>query len=90
MTADARVQIFTVANLDRLARDMAQGGGEALDAFASLLGIRAEDKPAFFRLTQARFADLYAGDAVTAGAMLTSLERAMADDAHFASYLTKS
>ena len=80
VTADAKVQIFTVANLDRLARDMAQGGGETLDAFASLLGIRAEDKPAFFQLTQTRFADLFAGDAVTAGAMLDSLERAMAGD----------
>jgi cytochrome P450 len=68
---------------------MAQGGGETLDAFASLLGIRAEDKPAFFRLTQARFADLYAGDAVTAGAMLASLERAMAGDERFASYLDR-
>ena len=105
VTADAKVQIFTGANLDRLARDqavdgdravlarlardMAQGGGETLDAFASLLGIRAEDKPAFFRLTQARFADLYAGDAVTAGAMLTSLEGAMAGDERFASYLDR-
>src|SRR4249920_2973942 len=33
VTADAKVQIFTGANLDRLARDMAQGGGETLDAF---------------------------------------------------------
>ena len=89
VTADAKVQIFTGANLDRLARDMAQGGGETLDAFASLLGIRAEDKPAFFRLTQARFADLYAGDAVTAGAMLASLERAMAGDERLASYLDR-
>ncbi len=90
VTADAKVQIFTGANLDRLARDMARGSGETLDAFASLLGIRTEDKPAFFRLTQARFAELYAGDAVTAGAMLASLERAMADDERFASYLAKS
>ena len=87
VTADAKVQIFTGANLDRLARDMAQGGGETLDAFATLLGIRAEDKSTFFRMTQARFADLFAGDAVTAGAMLASLERAMAGDERFATYL---
>ena len=89
VTADAMVQLFTGANLDRLARDMAQGGGETLDAFATLLGIRDEDKPAFFRMTQARFGDLFAGDAVTAGAMLTSLERAMASDQRFAAYLTR-
>ena len=90
VTADAKVRIFTGANLDRLARDMAVGGGETLDAFASLLGIRAEDKPAFFRMTQARFADLFAGDAVTAGAMLTSLEREMARDPRLAAYLGSS
>lgn len=89
VTADAKVQIFTGTNLDRLARDMAQGGGETLDAFATLLGIRAEDKPAFFQMTQARFADLFAGDAVTAGAMLTSLERTMVSDARFAPYLSR-
>jgi hypothetical protein len=89
VTADAKVQIFTGANLDRLARDMAQGGGETLDAFATLLGIRAEDKPAFFHLTQTRFGDLFAGDAVTAGALLASLERAMAGDARFAAYLSR-
>ncbi len=88
--ADAKVQIFTGANLDRLARDMAQGGGETLDAFATLLGIRNEDKAAFFRMTQARFADLFAGDAVTAGAMLASLERAMASDERFTAYLGRS
>src|SRR5512138_3573817 len=48
VTADAKVQIFTGTNLDRLARDMAQGGGETLDAFATLIGIRADDKAAFF------------------------------------------
>ncbi len=78
VTADAKVQIFAGANLDRLARDIAQGGGETLDAFATLLGIRAEDKPSFFHMTQSRFADLFAGDAVTAGAMLVSLEQVMA------------
>jgi hypothetical protein len=89
VTADAKVQLFTGTNLDRLARDMAQGGGETLDAFATLLGIRAEDKPAFFQMTKARFGDLFAGDAVTAGAMLTSLERTMASDTRFAPYLER-
>ena len=89
VTADAKVQIFAGSNLDRLARDMAQGGGETLDAFASLLGIRTEDRPAFFRLTQARFAELYAGDSVAAGAMLDSLEHAMASDERFSSYVSQ-
>lgn len=90
VTADAKVRIFTSANLENLARDMAQGRGETLDAFATLLGIREDDKGAFFAFTQAHFADLYAGEAVTAGDVLASLERVMANDVRFAAYLTRS
>jgi hypothetical protein len=90
VTADAKVRLFTGANLDRLARDMAVGGGETLDAFASLLGIRDADKPAFFQMTQSRFPELFADDAVTAGALLESLERAMASDPRLAGYLVSS
>jgi hypothetical protein len=68
---------------------MAQGGGEALDAFASLLAIRPEDRAAFASFTQVHFAELYAGDAVTSGQMLESLERLMATDPRFASYLSR-
>lgn len=89
VTADAKVRIFTSANLESLARDMAQGRGESLDAFAALLGIREADESAFFAFTQSHFAELYAGDAVTAGEMLASLERIMASDARFAAYLTR-
>ena len=89
VTADAKVQLFTSGNLERLARDMAHGDGETLDAFAALLGIRDEDRSAFFAFTRSHFADLYEGDAVTAGAMLDSLERLMAVDARFAAYWTR-
>jgi hypothetical protein len=89
VTADAKVQLFTSANLERLARDMAQGQGETLESFAALLGIRAEDRAAFSAFTQSHFAALYAGDSVTAGEMLASLERLMAGDARFAAYLSR-
>ena len=86
VTADARVQMFASANLDRLARDMAAGQGETLDAFAQLLGIRDGDRPAFFAFTQAHFADLFGSDEVTSTEMLGSLERLMASDSRFATY----
>jgi hypothetical protein len=86
VTADARVQMFASANLDRLARDMAAGRGETLDAFAQLLGIRDGDRPAFFHFTQVHFADLFASDEVTSTEMLGSLERLMTSDPQFATY----
>ncbi len=50
--ADARTSMFAGANIDRLGRDMAAGGGETLDALAHLMGISDADRPAFFQLTK--------------------------------------
>jgi hypothetical protein len=86
VTVQQRLHLFAGANLDRLARDMAHGEGETLDAFAQLLGVTEADKPAFFRFTKAHFVELYAGDAVTAGDMLISLRRLLAEDTQLAAY----
>ena len=85
--ANARLQMFAGANLDTLARDMARGEGETLDAFAHLMSIADADKPHFFRFTQAHFGDIFAGDAVTAGDMLATLKGLMAEDAKLSAYV---
>jgi hypothetical protein len=87
ITADARLRMFAGANLDNLARDMARGEGETLEAFAHLMSIKDADQAHFYRFAQSHFADIFAGDAVTAGDMLTSLERLMAQDAKLAGYV---
>ena len=87
ITADARVRMFAGANLDNLARDMARGEGETLDAFAHLMSIQEADREHFFRFTQSHFGDIFAGDQVTAGDMLSSLQRLMATDARLAAYV---
>ena len=86
VTAQARLQMFASANLDRLARDMAHGNGDTLDAFAHLLGVSDTDKPAFFAFTKTHFVDLFASEEVTSGEVLASLNRLMADDAQLADY----
>ena len=80
ITADARLRMFAGANLDNLARDMAQGQGETLDAFAQLMNVQDADKPAFFRFTKAHFGELFADDDATAGEMIASLQRLLAQD----------
>jgi hypothetical protein len=87
ITADARVQMFASANIDALARDMARGEGETLDSFAHLMSIPDQDKGHFFRFTQAHFVDIFAGDEVTAGEMLSSLHSLMAKDATLSAYV---
>ena len=86
ITADARLRMFAGANLDNLARDMAGGQGETLDAFASLMEVTEDDKPAFFALTRSNFTVLFADDDVTAGQMLTQLNTLMARDADLSVY----
>ena len=88
ITADARLRMFAGANLDNLARDMARGDGETLDAFAHLMSIDEADRQHFFRFTQSHFGDIFSGDAVTAADMLSSLQRLMAADAKLSSYVT--
>lgn len=86
ITADARLRMFAGANLDNLARDMAMGQGETLDAFASLVGVADADKAEFFLFTKTHFNDLFADDEVTAGQMLASLNELLAQDASLATY----
>ncbi len=85
---DARTSMFASANIDRLTRDMAAGGGETLDALAQLMRIPAADRPAFFQLTKNNFATIVSSDHVTAGDMLTTINRLMATDQQLSKYAT--
>ena len=80
ITADARLRMFAGANLDNLARDMAQGQGETLDAFARLMNVQETDKPEFFQFTKSHFGELFADSDATAGEMIASLNRLLKQD----------
>ena len=75
-----RLPMFAGANLDRLARDMAHGEGEALETLAGLLGIPEAERDAFRRLTKQNFAALFPSQDATAGGMLATLGRLLARD----------
>ncbi len=87
VTADARLRYFAAANLDRLARDMAQGDGETLDTFAHLLGVTEADRPTFNAFAKAHFAEIFAGSSVTEEEVLASLTALMSHDATLAAYV---
>ena len=86
ITVEYRVNLFAGANLDRLAREMAQGEGEALASLAHLMQIDQSDRAAFYRLTKENFAAIFASDEVTAGEMLAAIDRLMAEDSQLARY----
>jgi hypothetical protein len=86
--ADARLNMYAGANIDKLASDMAQGQGESLDTLATLLGVTDADKPALFSLAKQNFGNLFPSEQVTAGEMLTSLKGLMANDAQLSQYVS--
>jgi hypothetical protein len=85
-TVTAQLNHFTGSNLDRLASDMATGGGETLAAFSALLGVRPEDRTDFGAFTQEHFAELFARDTTRAGEMLEALDRLLREDARLSVY----
>lgn len=89
VTVDARTRAFAAANLDALARDMAQGDGEVLSTFAGLLGIQDADRAAFYAFTQRNFARIFASEETTELDVLASLERLLAEEPQLAVYAAK-
>lgn len=59
-----RLNHFVLANMDNLAKDIAQGRGETLDTFAELLQIPAQDRPAFYATLQQNFTKVFSSSNV--------------------------
>lgn len=55
---------FVKTNMDNLAKDIAQGRGESLDAFAELLQVPVEKRAAFAARLQSNFAKVFTSDQV--------------------------
>lgn len=64
---------FMVANMDNLARDIAQGRGETLDAFAELLGVPAEKRPEFYGQLQSGFAKIFTSPGVQMASVMDNI-----------------
>jgi hypothetical protein len=62
--SNERLKEFVVANMDNLAKDIAQGRGETLDAFADLMQVPAEKRPEFYRKLQMNFARIFTSEDV--------------------------
>ncbi len=85
-TVTAQADIFIDSNMERVARDMSVGEGEALDTLATLMGIADEDKASFFQLSQANFTKIYSREDVTSSEVVASLKAVMLTDVKLAKY----
>jgi len=59
VVSNDRLKKFVAGNMDELAKDIASGGGESLDAVAELVGVPAEKKAEFYASLQANFTKIY-------------------------------
>lgn len=76
--AQEKVNVFAALNFENLAQDMAQGHGEHLASLATLMGIPADQQPAFFAMTQAKYASLVTAGETSPVAMVKALNEAVA------------
>ncbi|MCY1402098.1 hypothetical protein D3C76_788630 [compost metagenome] len=72
--------------LDSIAEDMAKGQGEALDAYAVLLGIDSKDRAHFAQVTQQHFGEIFASKDATGEQVLSNTLAVMSRDQVLARY----
>ena len=76
-----RQEVYAEVNFRSLQRDMAQGGGEYLTAFASVMGCEDEtSQKTFVQFTQKNFATLFPSERTDSTDMLSSLRTEMAKE----------
>jgi hypothetical protein len=76
--AQEKVNVFAALNFENLAQDMAQGQGEHIASLATLMGIPADQQPAFFAMTQEKFASFVSAGETSPVAMVKALNEAVA------------
>lgn len=76
--AQEKVNVFAALNFENLAQDMAQGQGEHLASLATLMGIPAAQQPAFFAMTQEKYASLVTAGETSPVALVKALNEAVA------------
>lgn len=72
--------------LDNIAEDMAKGKGEALDAYATLLGVEARDRAHFAQVTQQHFGEIFASKSATGEQVYRNTLQVMSQDSVLARY----
>jgi hypothetical protein len=84
-----QVNVFASINFENLSQEMAQGQGEHLASLATLMGIPAQDQPAFFSMTQEKYSALVESGQQAPVAMLNALQSAMSANPTFAKLVSQ-
>jgi hypothetical protein len=71
--SNGQINEFMVANMDNLARDIAQGRGETLDAFAELVGVPSDKRPEFYLQLQSGFGRIFTSPGVQMASVMDNI-----------------
>ena len=78
---EKKAAVYAEVNLQRISKEMAQGGGEYLSAFAVLLGCQDQaTKQAFFKTTQKNYESIFTTASTDSATMLRNLRNVLASD----------
>jgi len=86
-TVMAAADAYLDSNMERVARDMASGEGEALETLAALIGIDDADKAVFYTVSKSNFSKIYGRSDVTSQEVLVSLKAVMLSNDTLAKYV---
>jgi hypothetical protein len=75
--AEQKVTMFAEVNFETLSQEMAQGQGEHLASLATLMGVPADQQPAFFALAQEQYTTLIQSGETAPVPMIKALNAAM-------------
>lgn len=81
-----QLSMFIDGNQRQLARDMAAGEGETLDALAALLGIEEGDRVLFKQAIKNNYSSIYASHDASVPDITAGLKRVLAEDVTLAQY----
>lgn len=73
LSKNVEAEVYADVNFRNLSQEMAAGGGEYLNTFASLLGVSSSQRTAFGRFVQERYTKLFPSADTTASQMLETL-----------------
>ncbi len=68
-----RLNQFVADNIDNLARDIARGNGESLDALAELMEIAPEERPEVYLRLQANFSNIFTSERVESADVIDNI-----------------
>ncbi|OIO58490.1 MAG: hypothetical protein COX57_08910 [Alphaproteobacteria bacterium CG_4_10_14_0_2_um_filter_63_37] len=75
VASNERLNEYVQGNMDLLARDIAMGKGETLDALAELMGVQAGSQSLFNLTLQANFAQIFPSEGVQSAHVIDAIVR---------------